>query len=81
MNGESVWAHRPKCEDVLHCLILDAQCGSGSFDDFCNELGYSNDSLSALDIYRDCMKNGEKLRNALAENYSNVVEYIESLEL
>lgn len=75
------WAHTPKQDEVLHSLFLDAQCGSLSFNDFCSEFGYDNDSLSALDTYRACMESGEKLRRALGPEYTKEKERIEKLEL
>lgn len=71
------WVHVPKIEDVLDCLFMDADMGAKSFDDFCFEFGYSNDSIKAFDTYRTCMKNGKKLRKALGPKYNEVKEYIE----
>lgn len=71
----------PKVDEVLHSLFLDAQCGSLSFNDFCSEFGYDNDSISAFDTYRACMESGEKLRRALGPEYTKEKERIEALEL
>jgi hypothetical protein len=71
----------PKQDDVLHSLFMDAQCGSLSFNDFCSEFGYDNDSLKAFDTYRGCMESGEKLRKALGSEYTKEKERIEALEL
>lgn len=57
--------HVPRLEDVLESLILDLECGEYSFNEFCDNLGYDNDSLKALDIYRACMGNGEKFLKAV----------------
>lgn len=64
-----VWLHVPRIDDVLECLFSDAQAGQESFNDFCANYAYSNDSLKALDIYRACMESGEKLRKALGSEY------------
>ena len=48
--------------DILSCLYWDSLSGSESFNDFCDNYGYDNDSLKALDIYRNCMDTATKLR-------------------
>lgn len=40
----------------------DAEAGQKSIDEFCDDLGYDNDSIKALDVYRACMKTAQKLR-------------------
>lgn len=65
------WKNAPSEADVLECLKLDVECGSMSFVDFCDNFGYSDDSLSALDIYRACQDTAKKLR---FYNFSEVVE-------
>jgi hypothetical protein len=49
-------------DDILYCLILDADCGTYSFDDFCSEFGYDDDSIKATEIYKACQKNGKKVK-------------------
>jgi hypothetical protein len=78
---DAVWVHIPEIDEILHCLFSDAQYGSESFDDFCDNLGYSNDSLKALDSYRACMECSKKLRQALTHEYSSVQKRIEALEI
>lgn len=75
------WIHKPSVDSVLHCLFSDARCGEMSFDDFCSDFGYSNDSLSALDIYRKCAESGKKLKKALGSKFNEERERIEALEL
>ena len=51
-------------EDTLfafRCIIEDAIYGSYDFDDFCGELGYSNDSIRALKMYKACKRTLNKL--------------------
>lgn len=57
-----IYRRHPKIEHVLECLQSDAQCGDMSFDQFCDDFGYSNDSLKALDVYRACADTAKKLR-------------------
>jgi hypothetical protein len=52
----------PKAADVVKSLLLDAEANSQSFADWCENLGYSEDSLKAFDTYRACCEIGKKLR-------------------
>lgn len=54
---------KPTGLDILASLSNDAQAAECSFEDFCDNYGYSNDSLKALDIYRACALNAKKLKN------------------
>ena len=49
-------------DDVLYCLILDAQSGTESFEDFCDNFGYNEDSVKHNEIYKLCQKNGKKVK-------------------
>lgn len=60
--NERIYIQFPEVEDVLECLKLDAECGSMSFSEFCDNFGYSNDSISALNVYRACEETAKKLR-------------------
>ena len=52
----------PTVASVLHSLILDSGAMGQSFNDWCANCGYSNDSIKALDTYRQCQSIGERLR-------------------
>ena len=43
-------------EGVMGCLVSDAQAGSGTFHDFCADLGYDEDSRSAEATWKACQK-------------------------
>ena len=47
---------------VLSSVALDASCYSNArdFKDFCDELGYSDDSIRALKIYKACKSEYER---------------------
>jgi len=62
MNGARIWRQVPTESDVLECLKVDAEAGKMSFDEFCENFGYSNDSLKALDVYRACLETVRKLK-------------------
>lgn len=73
LESAKCWAHSPKIEDVLECLVSDMDAGAQSFHDFCDNFGYDRDSIKALDLYRACMESGEKLRRALGGEYQSTV--------
>ena len=51
---------KPKIEDeeklifALYCFISDAVAAEESFEDFCANFGYDNDSIKALKTYKAC---------------------------
>jgi hypothetical protein len=49
------YAVTPTQASVLYCLLLDAEIGSLSFDDFCSDFGYDSDSISDFKTYQACM--------------------------
>lgn len=51
----------PFAAGVLHSLINDRQAICLSFNQWCSEYGYDNDSLSAFRTYQACCETGEKL--------------------
>ena len=62
-----------KRKDVEHCLHLDAKCGEMSFYDFCDELGYNQDSIKDFETYRACMETSHKMRGY--KYFEGVEEY------
>lgn len=64
-SANSQWIHVPSESDVMECLKSDALAGNESFDSFCDNFGYSNDSLAALDTYRACADTAKRLLKAL----------------
>ena len=52
----------PTIADVMYSLMLDAEASDYSFSDWCDNFGYSDDSINAFDTYRACCKTGEALR-------------------
>jgi hypothetical protein len=53
---------KPKVADFMHSILLDSEALDMSFTVWCASFGYSDDSLQALDTYRDCCKNAKKLK-------------------
>lgn len=69
------WIHKPIESEILECLKNDAQLGLESFDSFCDNLGYSNDSISAFDSYRACADTYKRLQKALGfEEFRKLME-------
>lgn len=45
---------------LLYCFVSDAHSGQESFDNFCDNFGYDNDSRKAEKIFKLCEKSTEK---------------------
>jgi len=60
-HGGGAWMVKPKGPDVkgvLWSLLMDSNdhIHGISFEDWCDSLGYDNDSIKALKIYEECQK-------------------------
>ena len=53
---------KPSVADVLHCLFMDAEAADYNFSEWCDEFGYSDDSINALNTYRQCLEIAANLR-------------------
>lgn len=57
--------------DILHCLQMDIMNADQNFEDWAGDLGYSEDSIKARDIWEDCNKIRRTMRDALgAEKFA-----------
>ena len=55
----------PDIADILDtCELCEPPLG---FDDFCNEYGYSNDSIKALETHRAVLENHAGLRKVFGD--------------
>lgn len=54
----------PTAYELLSCLQKN---DPGLFDDFCQEMGYSNDSIKAHKVYLDCQKEWAKVRSLFSD--------------
>jgi hypothetical protein len=61
-HWEATKPKKPKVSDVLYSLILDASASDENFDDWCDNFGYSSDSIKALNIYKQCLDTARALR-------------------
>ena len=53
---------KPKVADVLHSLILDASAADENFLDWCENYGFSDDSIKAMNTYKACLETAVVLR-------------------
>ena len=47
--------------NTLYCFLSDAQSGEMSFEEFCGDFGYDEDSRSAYKIWLECVKSAKKI--------------------
>jgi hypothetical protein len=52
--------------DVLACISSDVNCPD-TFEDFCSEYGYDNDSIAASKVFKSCYAFSLKLRGFFTE--------------
>lgn len=63
--------------DAFNCFVSDALSGSETFEDFCDNFGYDNDSRKAEKIYFACQDQLKKLRQVY---YHDIYDLANSLE-
>lgn len=73
-NTDIVYRKNPIASEILEFLYSDRDCGSYSFYEFCDNLGYDRDSIKALDTYRACMENAEKVNRLERQGFISRVE-------
>jgi hypothetical protein len=69
---------KPNATELLYGLILDSDSASETFEDFCDTLGFDEDSRKALELYLECQKVGGKLNKVLGYSLINLLR--EALE-
>lgn len=52
----------PKIASVLHSLLLDASAANENFHDWCANYGFSDDSIKAMNTYKQCLETATYLR-------------------
>ena len=57
----------PEVGRVLESLVMDAQAGLESFEDFCGDSGYDTDSRKAHGTWEACREIGTQLVNLFGE--------------
>ena len=53
---------KPKVADVLYSLFNDASASEMNFHEWCDTYGMSDDSIKALNTYKQCLEIGTMLR-------------------
>lgn len=53
---------KPKIADVMYSLFMDASAADENFNDWCDNFGYSSDSIKAMNTYKQCLETATALR-------------------
>lgn len=77
--GKGHLGEEPQLNDVLYSLFMDAMAVGMSFEDFCFEFGYDNDSIRAFKTYDACVKMGKELNYLLGEDYDAISDELEAV--
>lgn len=56
----------PTAYDILACLSIESGCPD-TFEDFCAEYGYEEDSINALQTFRRCSRFAKRLQAFFTE--------------
>ena len=62
---------------AFYCFLGDAISGSQSFEEFCDELGYDEDSRKAEKIWKACQEATQKADNLSIGDLYQVSNYIQ----
>ena len=62
ISGEEELAVKPDQASIIHALLMDSQAGDTSYNNWCEDWGYDNDSMKAFKVYQECCKTYEGLR-------------------
>jgi hypothetical protein len=71
--SKSVHAVTPTPASVLYCLVLDSQAASESFNDWCDNFGYDNDSMKDFRLYQACCDNASKLNKVFTRQQLDTI--------
>lgn len=58
---------KPKISDVLHSVLLDCDAANMSFNDWCADYGYDNDSMKAFKTYQTCCEYAVYVKKAFTK--------------
>lgn len=67
---------KPTVADVLHSLFMDASAAEYNFSDWCDEYGYSDDSIKALNMYKACLDTATALRKYFSPDQRAAIQSI-----
>lgn len=60
LRGET--PKKPTNSDIMYSILLDAAAGDQSFNDWCDDFGYDQDSMKAFKMYQACCEEGVNLK-------------------
>lgn len=61
-EANSTRPKKPKTSDVMYSILSDIQAADSSFNNWCTEFGYDNDSMRAFKIYQTCCEYAVQVR-------------------
>lgn len=68
---------KPSKAEIMHCLIMDASAADENFTDWCDNYGYSDDSIKALNTYKACIETAHALRKYIGrEDLAAIAELL-----
>ncbi|MFM7010328.1 MAG: hypothetical protein ACKO0Z_13530 [Betaproteobacteria bacterium] len=73
-TGHHNIAEHTRASEVIASLLSDAMCAAGTFEDFCANLGYDEDSRKALETYLECQKTRNAMQRAFGKNFDAACE-------
>ena len=65
---------------ALNCFFNDAISGNMSFDEFCSEFGYDEDSSTAERVHKTCIKSLKKVENIFDCDLYDLANDVSELE-
>jgi len=69
---------KPKKDEVIACLVMDSLCAEEKFEDFCNNYGYSSDSIKAKGIWEMCKETASKLLTVVGIDRFETMQSLEN---
>lgn len=67
----------PSLEEVCYSLFLDAY--DGDFEDWCEEYGYSDDSIKAKAMYEECCRTRRALQRMFGSHYDSLKDLLSDM--
>ena len=67
----------PSLEEVCYSLFMDAY--DGDFEDWCEEYGYSDDSITAKAIYEECRNTHYALQRMFGDHYDSLRDFLSGM--
>lgn len=71
-----IYAIDPEIAGILKSLILDSEARNESFNEWCANFGYNNDSISHFNIYQECCKIAEQFYSFFPKDTINEFKVI-----